>query len=337
MPSARSRSVVGQKHAPAPLPPSCDVGLGQVGRVHGGGPRPEHAFRGEQAGRGEPVAAEARGVLGGLLREVHVQGAALGGLRDDGERVAGHRPHRVHGHPVGARGPFGPGVDVAVAEAQLGAFQRGVEAAREVAGVEQGEADARVGRGGAQGGPHGVRFGVRHAAGAVVDVVELGDGRDPGQRHLGVRGGGQGPVGVGVEAGGDGVHRLPPGPERAATAVRAPAQRPVERVAVRVGEPGQHHAGQPPGVAGRCARLDVGEPAVGDLERDVGRETVGEVGGRGPVAGHRPTPAAARPPTAAAGDAVIAAPRRLSGTGAADRRAGKPVIGPPPPARAARP
>jgi hypothetical protein len=282
--------------------------------VHGGGPRPEHAFRGEQAGRGEPVAGEARGVLGGLLREVHVQGAALGGLRDDGERVAGHRPHRVHGHAVRAGGPVGPRVHVAVAEAQLRACQGGVEAAREVAGVQHGEADARVGRGGAQGRAHGVGIAVRHSAGGVVDVVELGDGRHPGQRHLGVRGGGQGPVGVGVKALRDGVHRLAPRPERAAAVVGASAQRAVERVAVRVGKPGQHHAGQPPGVAGRGARPHGAEPAVGDLEGDVGREAVGEVGGRGPVAGHRPPPAVERRSVAA---------RRL--------------IGPPLPAPAARP
>ena len=182
MPSARSRSVVGHRHTPVPEPPSSAmsasvrwVACTAVVR------RPEHALGGEQAGRRQPVAGEARGVLGGLLGEVHVQGTALGGLGDDGERVAGHRPHRVHGHAVGARGPLGPGVHVAVAEAQLGAFERGVEAAREVAGVEQGEADARVGRGGAQGGPHGVRVGVGHPAGAVVEVVELGDGRHPGR------------------------------------------------------------------------------------------------------------------------------------------------------------
>ena len=53
---------------------------------------------------------------------------------------------------VGARGArSAQACGVAVAEAQLRAFQGGVEAAREVAGVQQGEADARVGRGGAQG------------------------------------------------------------------------------------------------------------------------------------------------------------------------------------------
>ena len=76
-------------------------------------------------------------VLGGLLGQVHVQRAALGGLRHDGERFAGHRAHRVHGHPVGADGPLGPGVHVAVAEAQLWALEGGVEAAREVAGVQE--------------------------------------------------------------------------------------------------------------------------------------------------------------------------------------------------------
>ena len=84
-----------QAHPGAGAAEQRDVGVGQVGGVDRGRGLPEHALGGEQAGRREPVAGEARGVLGGLLGEVHVQGTALGGLGDDGERVAGHRSHRV--------------------------------------------------------------------------------------------------------------------------------------------------------------------------------------------------------------------------------------------------
>ena len=49
------------------------------------------------------------------------------------------------GLPVGPQllDPLDPSADGAVAEAQLRALQRGVEAALEVAGVEQGQPDAR--------------------------------------------------------------------------------------------------------------------------------------------------------------------------------------------------
>ena len=60
----------------------------------------------------------------------------------------------------------------------------------------------------------------------------------------------------------------PPGPERAAVGVGAAAQRPVEGVAVRVGEPGQHHAA----AAGRVAGLGAGGAAVGRTRR--GRDAV---------------------------------------------------------------
>ena len=66
----------------------------------------------------------------------------------------------------------------------------------QVAGVEQGEADPGVGRGLREHVRHLVRVGVRLAGRAVVQVVELPDGGDAGQRHLGVHGAGQREVGV---------------------------------------------------------------------------------------------------------------------------------------------
>ena len=56
MPSARSRSVVGQKQTPVPVPPEQgDVVAGQVGGVHRGGGRPEQPVAGQQPGRGAAV------------------------------------------------------------------------------------------------------------------------------------------------------------------------------------------------------------------------------------------------------------------------------------------
>ena len=51
-------------------------------------------------------------------------------------------------------------------------------------------------------------------------------------------------VGVGVEPLRDGVHLLAPGPERPPLPLRPPPQRPVERVAVGVGEAGEGEAGE---------------------------------------------------------------------------------------------
>ena len=78
--------------------------------------------------------------------------------------------------------------------------------------------------------------GVRNAVGRVVQVVELADRRDPRQRHLPVRRSGEPEVVLGVERGGDVVHLPPPGPERTAVSMGPAAQRPVERVAMGVGE-----------------------------------------------------------------------------------------------------
>ena len=48
---------------------------------------------------------------------------------------------------------------------------------------------------------------------------------------------------LGIEPLGDGVHLLAPGPERPPLPLRPPPQRPVERVAVGVGEAGEGEAG----------------------------------------------------------------------------------------------
>ena len=101
-----------------------------------------------------------------------------------------------------------------------------VEPAAAVGGEEQDERDPGLLRG------LGGRAGLGQA-----EVMELAHRRVPGREHL--------PVGVHVGCanglrrlrGGKHEHRVAPGPEVAA--LGAPAQRPLEGVAVRVHEPGQ--------------------------------------------------------------------------------------------------
>ena len=98
---------------------------------------------------------------------------------------------------------------------------------------------------------HLVRVVVGHAARAVVQVVELADRGDPGERHLGEGRARQREVAVGVEPVGELVHRAR---ARSRTSRRraavAAAQRAVEGVRVGVGEPGQRQPVEPRRAAG---------------------------------------------------------------------------------------
>ena len=158
-----------------------------------------------------------------------------------------------------------------IGEAALGGVELGTDPALEVTGVEQGDPDARPRRRPSIEGPaHGVGVVVGHAAGAMVEVVELAHDADAGQGHLGEGGPGQPVVGVGVEGGGHGVHLLPPCPEGALAGLGPAPQRPVEGVAVgvgqsRQGQPGQ--AGRHPAVGPRPPdRLDA---LIADADEDV--------------------------------------------------------------------
>ena len=115
-------------------------------------------------------------------------------------------------------------------------------------------------------------------------------------------------VGVRVSAAGDGVHLLAPGPEGAAAAVGAAAQRPVEGVRVGVGQAGQGQPGQPGVAGGRGARRDRGEPVAGRLQQHAGRRPVAAQPG---VLGHQPVT-----------QQVLAAPRRARDAGEAVGRLG---------------
>jgi hypothetical protein len=74
-----------------------DVVVGQVGRVHGTGQRPEHAVVGEQLRGGGAVRRDAGVVLRGLLRQVHVERLAGCGLHDRAELVVGDGADGVDG------------------------------------------------------------------------------------------------------------------------------------------------------------------------------------------------------------------------------------------------
>ena len=144
-----------------------------------------------------------------------------------------------------------------------------------------------VGSGLDERGPHRVRVGVAPTTMIMVQVVELADDGVAGQRHLGVHGPGQRQIAIRIELGGHGVHLSPPGPERAAAVVGAPAQCPVEGVAVPVGQARQHHPAEDlVARSGRYAAGHEAEAIADDLEPDPGDAALGEPRVLGPVGGH---------------------------------------------------
>ena len=284
----RARSS-GTTHDVRPAAPSAAMSARrQLRRVHRRRRGAEQPVLGEQGRRACARRTARHGrVLGRLFGQVDVQRPAAPRRPGPCEVAARHRTHRVHGHAdahaVGRgqrRDPVGPGVARPVGEPPLHVLERAVAAAvqsaGQVAGVEQGQPDAGGARGRPQRLAHRVGVGVGVAARRVVQVVELADRADPGQRHLGVGRGRERQIGIGVEPGGEGVHLLAPRPESAATVVRAPAQRPVEGVAVAVGEPRQHDAGQHARSLPLTAGRHRGEPAVRHLEPHVRRQPGGQ-------------------------------------------------------------
>lgn len=150
------------------------VHVGQVGGVHRRRAWSERAVLVQHLhGRGR-VELDARLVLRRLLGDVRVQrrGVPVGEVDDHGHLLGRHRAHGVDGradldvllalvHLGEVVGPGGPSIGVPVAEAQLGAGEGVADAAGQIAGVEQGDAqpgppgrlDQRV--------AHRVRVGVR--------------------------------------------------------------------------------------------------------------------------------------------------------------------------------
>ena len=286
IPSARSRSVVGHRHTVVRLAPKhVDVGVGEVGRVDGGEALAEQAVPVEEADGCDAVGGDALFVLGRLLRDVAVQrDVALGGPRpDDLGRRRVDRPHGVDRgadarrrrcQPVEVRGAGRPPERIAVAEAPLNRIQLDPDAAVQVAGVEQRDANAGRCGGGDQRRPHRVRIVIWNPTGVVVDVVELADARDAGERHLAEHRSGEPVVRLRRQALGRRVHLLAPRPERADADLGGAPQQPVERVTVGVGEARQREAGE----AGRRRRRfgDGGSHGRDAITVDVDRNAGGD-------------------------------------------------------------
>ena len=187
MPSARSRSVVGHRQAVTPAPPSSATSSSVRCVAWTAVKRSDSApASASSAGRRAAVRREALLVLLRLLGDVRVQRPPRRPRRDRARRLRVDGAHAVdrradaRGRPLRDRvHALGPGLRVGVAEA--------LDAAVQVARVEQRDADARLGRRGQHRAAHRVRVVVGRAAGRVVEVVELADAGDAGQRHLGER------------------------------------------------------------------------------------------------------------------------------------------------------
>ena len=248
-----------------------DVARGQVGGVHHRRARAERARRVEHLGRGRAERRPALGVLERLLGQVrvdrrpvrvrprhHLRHLVRGDRANRVDRRAepGVRRHHAEGVAGEPGDPLRPGGRRAVAEPELNARQRqrlsaGQEPARQVAGVKQGDPQAGCGRGRDQHPAHLVRVAVALSAGAVMEIVELPDAGDPGQRHLRVDGAGEREVGAGVEPLGDRVHAVPPGPERVACRRRAgPSPLPAARRERRAARGGTRASARWPGPGG---------------------------------------------------------------------------------------
>ena len=211
---------------------------------------------------------------------------------------------RVVREPSSAFDPVRPALRGRVAESPLGGGERPpADASPEVAGVDQRDPDPRVGRGTDQRLAHRVGVVVRHAAGGVVEVVELPDRGHPGERHLGVRRPREPVVAVRIQALDEPVHLLTPRPEVVRRRLRPPAQRAMQRVRVRIREPGEREAAQPDGVRRRVAVRDHrGDPVTATGDRHALRDPITaeprEVRVPGPLglrlSGHRTASGSAR-------------------------------------------
>ncbi len=188
--------------------------------------RAEAARVGEQLDRPAAVLGEAVLDLARLLAGVDVQD----------ERFPVGVPSELR-EPVGWAGAYGVrrDADADAGRAKLleppqvardGVVAKPLETAARVCGEQQHELDPRLVR----GLDRSVGLGLPH-------VVELADGGPAGGEQLAIGRGVQLANAVGCERVGLGQHRLAPAPEIAAAG--ATAQRALERVAVRVHEPGQ--------------------------------------------------------------------------------------------------
>ena len=210
MPSPRSRSVVGQKHTPGRCSMSAmslDVRWVACTAVVRG----PNALIAQHRCRRAAMHRQVLLTLAGLLRGANVQrGSVCGSPFHDGRHVfdgmlrtlCSAAPTKTDGvTPTCCR-------SASTRSAHRSPFRRrtaaGVRSAvsrplYQIAGVEQGEADAGVGSAVDYGLSHGIRFGVVGAAGVVVHVMEFADGGNSGERDLRADRAGELPVPIGVE------------------------------------------------------------------------------------------------------------------------------------------
>src|SRR5439155_3500463 len=200
-----------------------ELGVGGVGRMDDRGARAEAAGLGQELDRAEAVLGDALLDLSGLLVGVDVEGQplAFGVAADLLEPVAWTGADGVGGE-ADAGAAAGKALDLREV-LRDGVLSEAGEPAAGVGGEEEDELDPGL----ARGLDRGMRL-------SEPEVVELAHRRVAGVAHLG--------VGLYV-LGANGVGRLPlrelehdlaPGPEVAA--LRAPAERALERVAVRIDE-----------------------------------------------------------------------------------------------------
>ncbi len=267
--------------------------------MHGGERGTEGARVGERRRRRAPVGREARLVLRHLLRHVRVEGALAGPLGDPRGRVGVDRANAVDRRPDARARAVGkrvhaarPSLGVAVGEAPLHVVGRLADPAVQVAGVEEGHPDPRLGRRLDQRLADLVGIVVADTARCVVEIVELAHARDARERHLGERRPGQREVELGVEAARQLVHGIAPAPEVAAPRLGPAAHRPLEGVRVRVREARDREAEEVVRLNGRRAhaRRDRSDPVALDGDDDARlRDVAPEPGELAPIRLHDPT------------------------------------------------
>ena len=205
--------------------------------MHRGEALAQRTLEVQQRGRARSIDLECRFVLGRLLGDVGVQRrGALSRPAGDGRRR--FRVHRADAVDRGAdprRGaaaelanPDRPGVDVGVEEALLDRV--GLDPPVEVAGVEQGQPDARVFSASQDRVAHRVGLLVGGAARPVVDVVELPTSVMPASAISAKALRARRCIVSGSSLPARDTSPAPPCPERPRRALGAPAQRPLEGV-----------------------------------------------------------------------------------------------------------
>ncbi len=160
--------------------------------------------------------------------------------------------------------PRRPAFDVPVGERALHSLERpAIQAAAQIARVEQGDADALR--------PRGLDERLAEVVAVAMEVVELADRGDARVQHLAEDGARVGRVARTVPALRRVEHLAPPFPEVAAASLGATAQRFLEHVAVDVGKAWERESFQLHRARGLRRVFGYGlDPAALDLDQHVG-------------------------------------------------------------------